>query len=178
MPGLPVPSGRGKAAAVLGLVAVAGGAVVLSGGGTPQRPPLPPWEMPAVSGILGDRPWRSALDLRGPALLVYVDLACPACRVELQRLREMPDAARSVWLVTGPGRDTSGSDVVPRALRHRLVRDVHGQIARTLGIGAVPTTFGIDAAGVVRLVRVGASRAGEFTRDLASLRRPPATEAR
>jgi hypothetical protein len=61
---------------------------------------------------------------------------------------------------------------VPRALPHVRVRDEHGDIARALGVRAVPVTLYVDRADTVRDVIVGERPLEVTLRRVEALLRP------
>jgi peroxiredoxin len=141
---------------------VAGGLLALGHaalGAKSARMPAPPFALPG--------PLRSALpvpaDSPSPRLTValYVTASCPFCRAELahwgtlaDRFPELFRFLRVVVIAPDPPR-AADTTWLPRALPHARVRDAHGDIARALGVRAVPVTLYLDPADTVRDLTVG-----------------------
>jgi len=132
-----------------------------------REPPFDPG--PLVGVVAGAR-----AEIRGPAILLYVDEKCPWCAKELGRWGaavEGQKLADPPTVVVSPRSDPSGS-FVPATLRATVVHDRDGSIARALGVRAVPFRVRLLASGRVAAVHQGLTSAPEILRLFDSLFTP------
>lgn len=136
-------------------------------------PAEPPWLFPPVTVAFGDaETWTLGTNRTGPMAVVYVDRSCVHCKAELELWESMAGSdtgALEVWVVASPRSDMASANWVPPSLRARTVQDRDGNVARVLGVKAVPATFWVDAADTVRMIRVGRSDHGMLAENRAAL---------
>ena len=124
-----------------------------------------PWALPPLtaSAVRGGSSTAAEMSA-APAALIYVTHTCPHCKAELARWDSLApgshpglvaDVRARVRVIASPSSPMEPLDWVPASLRARTVHDADGDIARELGVRAVPATFWVDAADTVRWVRTG-----------------------
>lgn len=154
-----------RLAAILLIVAAASVAllpVYLPDRGRKGAGPRPTsWAMPPLAArAVGGGGWTWDAIAAAPVALIYVDRKCFHCKAEMERwealAREL-DFDSHVWVVASPESEMDEARWVPPSLRGRTVHDVDGSVRAQLGVRAVPTTFWVDAADTVRIVKVGQS---------------------
>ena len=162
------------AAASVGLLPV----YLLDRGRSGAGPADPPWAMPPLAAkAVGGGSWaRETSVAAAPAAFIYVDRECFHCKAELERwetlVREF-DFDSHVWVVASPESEMDESTWVPPSLRSQTIHDLDGSIRTQLGVRAVPTTFWIDAADTVRIVRVGQSGRHELMDNILTIMKKP-----
>lgn len=103
-------------------------------------------------------------DLRGkPVLLNFWATWCPPCREEMPALdqlsRDFRDKAYVIALGADPG---ESAELLSNYAKQNnltgltILRDATGSAARRYGVRAIPTSFFIDAQGVIRDYKLGA----------------------
>ena len=157
---------RPAALALLLLVLVAvWGSVAAGRGGqlraTPGLPgprvgqPAPPFALPALSGGT-----VSLVAFRGrPVLLNFWATWCPDCRAELGALGQLQaqEGGRAVVVgvdVQQPAEATA-LFAARAGVRWPVALDAQGQLAAEYGVDYLPTSFFIDAGGVIRRIYTG-----------------------
>ena len=147
-----IPPSRQRVVAfgVLTTVAALCLAMAMLGRGSPKDP-LPP---PVLSEMTAPSVVQAVFDggADSPRILLYVTEECLYCREELLRWRRarVPDDA-SAMVVIAP-------TPLPESLRPQMavmVADSAGNMARELGVRAVPSLFLVDSGGAVIQSRVG-----------------------
>ncbi len=114
-------------------------------------------EAPALRGpTLASAPIDLA-DLRGgPVAVHFWATWCGVCSLEEGNVASLAEGGRVLTVASASG---SAAEVRrhadARALRFPIVLDGDGAVARRWGVKAYPTTFYLDAAGVIRHVEVG-----------------------
>ncbi len=144
---------RLPAVAVLGTVVLSIGGLTIGVSATRGPAREPPFDAGPLVGVVAGMP----SEIRGPAILLYVDDACPYCAEELARWEAAAGARQPTVLptiVVSPQSDPRGA-AVPPALRSGLVHDRDGSIARALGIRVVPFRALVSASGRVTAVHRG-----------------------
>lgn len=122
----------------------------------------PDFTLPALDD---GRPVRLA-DLRGRAVVInFWATWCPPCRVEMPALQQVQRAMPDV-VVLGVNQQES-ADTVARFMREEgldfpIVLDTAGEVNRLYRVRALPTTYFVDAGGVIRDIVYG----GPLTRAL------------
>ncbi len=136
-----------------------------SGGATQAEKPAVGFRAPDFLGVdvATGQPVKLA-DLAGkPVLFNFWATWCPPCREEMPALDKLAadfrDKAYVIALGADPGE--SGELLLGYARENNLgsltiVRDATGAATRRYGVRAIPTSFFIDAKGVIREVRLGA----------------------
>lgn len=96
-------------------------------------------------------------DLRGqPFALHFWASWCGVCSAMRSNVRALAREHRVIGVATHSGDDGAVRNFVAgHALDAPVIVDPHGAIARAYGVGAFPTTFFVDARGVIRHVEVG-----------------------
>jgi hypothetical protein len=99
----------------------------------------------------------AAVDGSDVGVLLYVSEGCPYCAVELERWARALGSAtgRPPLVVLSPESGTGDVRYLPGPLRSAWIRDVTGDLARTLGVRAVPFRAVLDGAGTVVEVASG-----------------------
>jgi cytochrome c biogenesis protein CcmG/thiol:disulfide interchange protein DsbE len=98
--------------------------------------------------------------LRGkPALLNFWATWCGPCKEELPLLQRFADAQHGRWTVLGVDELESASDVRAFAqslhVAYPLALDRDGAAGQRYRVGGLPSTFILDAQGIVRAVHLG-----------------------
>jgi cytochrome c biogenesis protein CcmG/thiol:disulfide interchange protein DsbE len=143
-----------------------GGVTIDSGprtGFIPEGSPIPDWSGPALDG--GTIVWAERPD--GPTVLAIWAPWCPHCQAELPRLSAAVDRHPSVSLVTIATAVDPATGPTPQEYMDGegltfpvALDDEDASLAKGLGVASFPTTYFVDAAGMV----VGAA-AGELDPD-------------
>ena len=154
----------------------------LPGGRTPARPrplperPSPGYPAPGVDcrTISGERVHLGDCgDCAGSvALLTFFSTASGASLAHVSVLAEMHaeglEGARILAIAVCQAPETVLSYMEARKLDLPVIADPRGELARLYDITAVPTTFVIDAQGIVRDLRVGAMTRAQLERAVRS----------
>jgi len=94
-----------------------------------------------------------------PTVLLYVSPDCPHCHAELSNWGEVagrhPGLLATVDVVVVSPPRAAEASWVPVNFPHRYFRDGGREIARTLGVRAVPFCVWADSSGSVRRVTIG-----------------------
>jgi len=140
---------------VLGLVFLLGVLVAAEGPPSPRSVPFHPG---ALTGV-GANGKPQTVTERGARILLYLREDCPFCQEELSRWADVlgPTGEAPVLAVLAPGSKEDYPSHLPTALRRRWMRDPGGDIARRLGVTAVPTLTVLDHRGAVIELHVGLS---------------------
>lgn len=147
-----IPPSRQRVAAfgVLTGVAALCLAMAVLGRGSPKDP-LPP---PVLSEMTAPSVVQAVFDSSAgrPRILLYVTEQCPYCREELSRWRRarVPDDASAVVVIAPTPLPDS---LLPQMAV--MVADSAGNMARELGVTAVPSLLLVDPDGAVIQSRVG-----------------------
>jgi thiol-disulfide isomerase/thioredoxin len=139
-------------------------------------------EDPAAAGQVGsaapDFAWsdaggqrRTLSDLRGRIVVMnFWATWCEPCREEMPALdraaRDRPDVTFLAMDVDESGEKVRAFFDSLRLERLEPVIDVGAAVARRYGVLSLPMTYFVDAAGVVRVVEVGAMDAEDIRRNL------------
>jgi peroxiredoxin len=102
-------------------------------------------------------------DLRGRAVILNVWASwCPPCRAEMPELQRLHEAGEGRgFVVLAVNSTVQDSEAEARAftdargLTLPIALDVSGEVTRSYEVRALPTTFFIDAEGIVRRVVLG-----------------------
>ena len=104
----------------------------------------------------------------GVTLLVFFSAASGASLAHISVLAEMYaegfESARILTVAVCQAQDAVASYMEARKLDLPVIADPRGELARLYDITAVPTTFVIDAQGIVRDLRVGAMTRAQLER--------------
>jgi peroxiredoxin len=122
-----------------------------------QQRNLPSGAVPAFTGVDLAGEAVSLADFRGkPFVLHFWATWCGVCRAEQHNIDAV---ARDVPVLAVASRSGGASEVAAYVKAHELVPrtiiDPEGSLARRFGVSAYPTTFVIDANGVIRHAEVG-----------------------
>ncbi len=144
-------------------------------------PDEPPWPLPDLSGAtLTGSIWSSDELADRAAVLIYVDHECPYCKVELERWERL-EATRtesgtaqpiSLWIIASPRSPRDDLRWLPEAFHTRTVWDTAGSVGPILQVGAVPTSYWVDAGSTVRIVRVGQTHPEQLEQNIFTLLNP------
>lgn len=140
--------------------AAAGGAAVAAKGG-----PAPDFTLEKVGGGT-----LRLSDLRGRAVILdFWDTWCPPCRRAMPHLQELHDQYDGRLTVVGVAFGRDGRDAVAKFLADRnltfpnALMDEEYETARDYGgLQSIPTTYLIDAEGVIREIWVGAQAKADY----------------
>ncbi len=126
--------------------------------------PAPAWKLKDVEGKT-----VSSDDFRGKVVVLdFWATWCPPCRAEIPGYVELQQKYGAEGLaVVGVSLDQGGPDVVKQFIASRKINYQivlgDGQIADAFGgVEAIPTTFIIDRAGIIRFRKVGSMPAADF----------------
>jgi len=118
--------------------------------------PAPPFTVPGLSGSP-----VSAASFRGkPLLLNFWATWCVPCRQELPALQRFAADQGNRWAVLGIDELEKAADVNAFAhglgVTYPLAIDADGSIAQRFRVQGLPTSFLIDAQGIIRQTHLGA----------------------
>lgn len=123
-----------------------------SGGHVPEGEPIPDWSAPGLGG--GTITWSELP--RGPTVLAIWAPWCPHCQAELPRLATAVAAHPDVSLVTIATAVDLNAGPTPQEYMDGegltfpvALDDAQGTLALGLGVRAFPTTYFVDASGLV-----------------------------
>ena len=124
--------------------------------------PAPSFALPGLDGRS-----LSLASLRGkPVLLNFWATWCVPCKSELPALQRFADEQKDRWTVLGVDeletRDAVASFARSLHVTYPLVTDADGAVGQRFRIGGLPSTFAIDAQGIVRVVHLGPLAAGDL----------------
>ena len=118
---------------------------------------MPSGQAPALAGFTpGDERVRLA-DYRGqPVLLHFWASWCGICRLEQDSIQSIQAdwPVLTVAMQSGPGMEVA-AHLAAEGLDWTVLVDEHGELSRQFGVKAVPTTFVIDADGMIRFRETG-----------------------
>lgn len=127
--------------------------------GVPLRRAAPEFMLPVYGG--GGSGLVDLHALRGhPVLLNFWSESCPPCRVEMPFLQRTyaQYGARGAFALLGIDQADPKEDIAPFGrvfkITYPLLFDPGGKVNVAYGVTAIPTTYFIDSAGVVRSVFV------------------------
>jgi cytochrome c biogenesis protein CcmG/thiol:disulfide interchange protein DsbE len=128
----------------------------------------PPFSLPAAGGGT-----VTLAALRGrPLLLNFWATWCPDCRAELTALGRVRAAEGGRAAVVGVDVQQAAGPVrlflAQQGVGWPVVLDAQGQLAAEYGVEDLPTTFFIDARGVIRRIYTGPLSVGRAERYLAA----------
>ena len=146
-----------------------------SPGGSPARPgalperPSPGYPAPGIDcKTTGGERVRLGDCAGGVVLLTFFSTASGASLAHISVLAEMYaegfESARILTVAVCQAQDAVVSYMEARKLDLPVIADPRGELARLYDITAVPTTFVIDAQGIVRDLRVGAMTRAQLER--------------
>lgn len=160
---------RLAAAGVLAALAVAATAAWRGTGSVRTVPPAPTRLTLNVTASDGTRLRVPSAGSR-PTVLIYVSPDCRHCHAELARWGEVarrdPGLLSRVDVVVVSPPRAGDASWISSGLPHRYVRDGNGEIARRLGVRAVPFCVYADPSGAVRRVTVGETGTEPIARSL------------
>jgi len=150
-----------------------------SPGGSPARPgalperPSPGYPAPGIDcKTTGGERVRLGDCAGGVVLLTFFSTASGASLAHISVLAEMYaegfESARILTVAVCQAQDAVVSYMEARKLDLPVIADPRGELARLYDITAVPTTFVIDAQGIVRDLRVGAMTRAQLERAVRS----------
>ena len=124
--------------------------------------PAPDFTLPNLDGQS-----LSLAGLRGkPVLLNFWATWCVPCKSELPALQRFADEQKGRWTVLGVDeletRDAVAAFAHSLDIRYPLATDADGVVGQRYRIGGLPSTFAIDAQGIVRVVHLGPLAAGDL----------------
>jgi thiol-disulfide isomerase/thioredoxin len=115
-------------------------------------------------------------DYRGkPVVLHFWATWCGPCIRELPLIAALGSKSRELTTLAVNCAETDrevSAFLQARKLKLDVVMDRDGEISRLYNIYAIPQTYMIDAAGIIKSIRVGAYSQRELNRDLAVLLSP------
>jgi cytochrome c biogenesis protein CcmG/thiol:disulfide interchange protein DsbE len=177
-------------------VAVAAGALLLTGCTGPGTTPAPPGPdadasagtlqacpdqtdedaegTPVLPALAFDCPGGGTLDLsRAPGVPTVVNLWgswCPPCREELPLFQELVDSAgaqvRVVGVISKDGQPQAESFAADAGVTFPSAFDGEGELMAGLGINVLPYTYFLDARGALTYTQVGPVTSVEELRGL------------
>ncbi|NKN31766.1 protein disulfide oxidoreductase [Marichromatium bheemlicum] len=140
---------------------------------------LPNGAAPPLQGITLDGEIRALADYRGAPLLVHFWATwCPICRLSEDAIAAVAEDHQVVTVAMQSGNDADiAAYLDAQGLDLVVIPDPDGAIAGRWGVGAVPTSFVIDATGAIHSSTMGLSTApGLRARLWAAAQGTPAAE--
>jgi len=121
----------------------------------PSQPVAPDFALPTLDG----GSVRMA-DLRGKVVLLnFWATWCPPCRVEIPHFQEASTTYNGQVLIVGVDDGESRAQVAPFAhemgITYPVPLDSNSEVARHYRVNSLPTTFFIDADGVIQHIQIG-----------------------
>ena len=112
---------------------------------------------PAINGRLLDGTEVSLQDLRGrPVLVQFWATWCPVCELEQTSIDVVADDYRVISVaMDSASPEQIRSYMLDKQVDYPVIHDPDSRIAREYGVIGVPSSFVLDADGVIRFVEVG-----------------------
>lgn len=115
----------------------------------------PSWVLSALDGSRG-----GVGDFRGKVtLMTFWRVSCPACRAEMPFVQELysnlPDDVAIVMVNIYDNQDLIEKFMDENGYTFPVYLDSRGAVAQLYRVTAIPTTYAIDAKGIIREVKVG-----------------------
>lgn len=117
----------------------------------------PSGKIPAFSGTLLDgRQVRVPQEIDKPTLVHFWATWCSICRLEQGSVNNVAANHPVIAIASQSGSATAVAKIVnERSITVPVLVDESGELAQRFGVKAFPTTFVIDANGVIRSTEVG-----------------------
>lgn len=121
-----------------------------------QTRDAPQGDVPPVTGFLLNGDAIKLPDASGPVLVHFWATWCSICRLEKESIDSIASDHRVVAIASQSGAvDEVADHVAKNAITVPVLVDESGDMARTFGVKAFPTSFVVDAKGKIVDVEVG-----------------------
>lgn len=139
-------------------------AIVIGGVRFYQHRDLPKAEMPAIAGQLLSGEQVSLAQYRGKPLLVHFWATwCPVCEMEASTLVDISQDYAVLSVAVWSGSEGEVRDYLQaRSLRFPVIVDHNNELAARFSLQAVPSSFFVDAEGVIQFIETGYTTAPGF----------------
>ena len=130
--------------------------------------PAPTWELKDLQG----HPVKLADFRPRPVLVNFWAVWCPPCRAEMPLLDRLAHQRTDVAVVAvdvGDGAQDIRAFLAAQGLTLPVALDTQGAVATRYGVHGLPTTFFLDAQGIVRFVHIGALDEGTLRQGLTAV---------